>query len=407
MKAVVFHAIGDIRLDEVDEPRIQEPTDAIVRLTATAICGTDLHLVRGTLPGMKPGTILGHEGVGIVEEVGRGVRNVLPGDRVLIPSTISCGACPFCRRGEYSQCDRANPKGPSAGTSFFGGPESSGPAAGLQAELARIPQAQAVLVPLPDDVTDDQAILLSDIFPTGYFGAEIAGVRRGTIVAVFGCGPVGLCAIASARLRDAARIIAVDHHPDRLEEAKALGAETIDFNAEDPVDAIRDLTGGVGADASIDAVGVDAEMPHRGPAARKADRERSTFKRECSEVAPETHPAEDGSWTPGDAPSQALSWAVDGVAKAGTVAIIGVYPEGARSFPIGKAMSKNLTVRMGNCNHLAYARKLIRWVRSGVLDPEAILSQKEPMVDAVEAYRAFDHRQTGWIKVELQPTAAR
>ncbi len=407
MKAVVFHGVGDIRLDEVEEPRIQEPSDAIIRLTASAICGTDLHFVRGTVPGMRPGTILGHEGVGIVEEVGRSVRNLLPGDRVLVPSTIACGACPTCRKGLYSQCDRANPKGPTAGTAFFGGPEQSGPVQGLQAEKARIPQAQAGLVAIPDDVSDDQAILLSDIFPTGYFGVDLAGVCTGTVVVVFGCGPVGQCAIASARLRNAARILAVDHHPDRLEEAKAQGAETIDFDAEDPVEAIRELTGGVGADAAIDAVGVDAERPHRGPAAGEAERQRTRFERERSEVAPQSHPAEDGSWTPGDAPSQVLSWAVEAVAKAGTVAVIGVYPEGAQSFPIGKAMNKNLTLRAGNCNHLAYARKLLRLVRSGILDPEAIISQKEPIAGAVEAYKAFDHRQAGWLKVELQPAGVR
>ncbi len=395
MKAVVFHGVGDIRLDEVEEPRIQEPTDAVIRLTASAICGTDLHLVRGTVPGMRPGTILGHEGVGVVEEVGRSVRNLLPGDRVLVPSTIACGICRYCRKGIYSQCNRANPKGPSAGTAFYGGPEQTGPIQGLQAEKARIPQAQAGLIPLPDDVSDDQAILLSDIFPTGYFGADLAGVSAGTVVAVFGCGPVGLCAIASARLRDAARILAVDHHPDRLGEAKAQGAETIDFDEEDPVQAILELTGGAGVDTVIDAVGVDAERPHRGPAAGKGDGERS-------QAAPEPSPAGDGSWIPGDAPAQVLAWGVDAVAKAGTIAVIGVYPESAQSFPMGKAMNKNLTLRAGNCNHLAYVRPLIRLVRAGILDPRAIISQKEPITDALEAYKAFDHRRTGWIKVELQ-----
>src|SRR5712692_1701386 len=191
MKAVVFHGVGDIRLDDVPQPRIEEPTDAIVHLTASAICGTDLHLIRGTVPHMKPGTTLGHEGVGLVEEVGSDVRNLNVGDRVVIPSTIACGYCSYCRDGYYSQCDKANPNGPQAGTAFYGGPQESGPFDGLQAEYARIPFAHAGLVKLPEEVSDDQAILISDIFPTGYFGAELAEIEPGDTVAIFGCGPVG------------------------------------------------------------------------------------------------------------------------------------------------------------------------------------------------------------------------
>ena len=197
MKAVVFHGIGDIRLDDMPEPKIQEPTDAIIRLTASAICGTDLHMIRGTMPGMKPGTILGHEGVGVVEEIGSNVRNLKVGDRVVIPSTIGCGSCSYCRTGYYSQCDNANPNGPSAGTAFFGGPEETGPFDGLQAEYARIPYANVGLVKLPQGVSDDQAIMISDIFPTAYFGAEIAEITPGDTVAVFGCGPVGLFTVAA------------------------------------------------------------------------------------------------------------------------------------------------------------------------------------------------------------------
>jgi len=212
-------------------------------------------MVRGTMPGMQPGTILGHEGVGVVEEVGPGVRNFVPGDRVLLCSTIGCGYCSYCRAGYYSQCDNANPNGSLAGTAFFGGPADTGSFNGLQAELARIPLANAGLVKLPDEVSDDQAILLSDIFPTAYFGADIAQIKRGSTVVVFGCGPVGLFAIASARLLGAGRVFAVDTLPDRLETAKAQGAEVIDYNVENPVQAIRRLTGGIGADRAIDAAG--------------------------------------------------------------------------------------------------------------------------------------------------------
>jgi threonine dehydrogenase-like Zn-dependent dehydrogenase len=184
MKGVVFHGVGDIRVDEVPEPTIQAPTDAIVRLTASAICGTDLHFVRGTMPGTKEGRILGHEGVGVVEEVGDHVRNLSPGDRVVIPSTIACGTCSYCRAGYYAQCDHANPNGPT--TAFFGGPEDAGGFDGLQAEKARIPYANVGLVKLPDEVSDDQAILISDIFPTGYQAADIAEIRQGDVVCVFG-----------------------------------------------------------------------------------------------------------------------------------------------------------------------------------------------------------------------------
>src|SRR5436190_5550981 len=210
MKAVVFHEVGDIRLDEVRDPKLQEKTNAVVRLTASAICGTDLHMVRGTLTGMKSGTILGHEGVGIIEEVGDDVRNVRVGERVVIPSTIACGCCSYCRDGYFAQCDQANPNGAAAGTAFFGGPRASGPFHGLQAEYARVPFANVGLVRLPEEVSDDQAILVSDIFPTGYFGAELAEIEDGDTVAVFGCGPVGQFAIASAKLLGAGRVLAVD-----------------------------------------------------------------------------------------------------------------------------------------------------------------------------------------------------
>jgi threonine dehydrogenase-like Zn-dependent dehydrogenase len=399
MKAVVFHGIGDIRVDDVPEPTIQDPTDAIVRLTSSAICGTDLHFVRGTMSGFRPGTILGHEGVGIIEQLGDDVRNLEVGDRVVIASTIACGSCSYCRAGYYAQCDTANPNGPQAGTAFFGGPEQTGPFDGLQAEKARVPFANVGLVKLPGEITDDQAIMLSDIFPTGWFGAEMAEIEPGDVVGVFGCGPVGQFAIASAKLHDAGRVLAVDGVESRLATARAQGAETIDFNREDPVETIRRLTGGIGVDRVIDAVGVDAERPKQGPAAQ---RDGADFDQELAQVAPETHP--DGeSWVPGDAPSQALRWEVQAVDKAGTISIIGVYPPTMDRFPIGEAMNRNLTMNMGNCHHRRYIPHLIDLVRGGVVDPAMVLTQHEPVADAIEAYRAFDERQPGWLKVELQP----
>lgn len=404
MKAVVFHGIGDIRLEDVPEPRIQDQTDAIVRITASAICGTDLHMVRGTFTGMQLGTIIGHEAVGVVEELGPLVRNFNIGDRVLVLSTIACGYCSYCRAGYFAQCDNANPKGKRAGTAFFGGPGPSGPYHGLQAEKARIPFANVGMLKLPDEVSDDQAILISDIFPTGWFGADMARIHQGHTVAVFGCGPVGQFTIASAMLMNAGRVIAIDHRDDRLAMARRQGAEIVNFDREEPIEAILSLTGGIGVDRAIDAVGVDAEHAHAGPAAEKAQEQKSLFEQEVKQVAPEQHPKGD-LWRPGDGPSQALQWAVEAVAKAGTIAIIGVYPPTMKAFPIGEAMNKNLTLNMGNCHHRRYAPQLIELVRTGAIDPTAILTKAEPLQSVIEAYEAFDRREPGWIKVELKPAA--
>ena len=404
MKAVVFNGIGDIRLSDVTEPSIQEPTDAIVRITASAICGTDLHMVRGTFAGMEPGTILGHEAVGVVEELGPMVRNFAIGDRVVVLSTIACGYCSYCRAGYFAQCDNANPGGKRAGTAFFGGPGPSGPFHGLQAERARIPYANMTMVKLPDEVTDDQAILISDIFPTGWFGADIADIKPGHTVAVFGCGPVGQFVIASAKLMDAGRVIAIDHREDRLAMARRQGAECINFDQEDPVATIVAMTGGAGVDRAIDAVGVDAEHAHAGPAGEQAKQKEKEFQQEVQEVAPEQN-VQDGQWKPGDAPSQVLQWAVEALAKAGTLSIIGVYPPAMKTFPIGEAMNKNITIKMGNCNHRRYAPHLVELVRMGAIDPTEVLTEVEPLSDVMAAYEAFDRREPGWIKVELHPGA--
>jgi threonine dehydrogenase-like Zn-dependent dehydrogenase len=404
MKAVVWHGVGDIRLDDVEDPKIQEPTDAIVRLTSSAICGTDLHMIRGTLAGMQPGTILGHEGVGVVEEVGRNVRNLNVGDRVVIPSTIGCGYCMFCRRGFYAQCDNANPNGPQAGTAFYGGPQPTGPFDGLQAEYARIAYANAMPVKLPEQVTDEQAIMISDIFPTAYFGADIAEVEDGDTVAVFGCGPVGQFAIASAWIMGAGRVIAVDKDQSRLEMARAQGAEVINFDEEEPVETIMELTGNIGVDRVIEAVGVDAERAHSGPAAEEGEQMEGEFQTELNRVAPETNPQGD-TWVPGDAPPQSMLWAAESVMKAGVIGVIGVFPPQAMTAPIGTIQQRNLTVRGGNCNHRRYMPKLVGLVATGAFDPTEILTQTEPVTGAIEAYEVFDRRQPGWIKVELNPAA--
>jgi threonine dehydrogenase-like Zn-dependent dehydrogenase len=400
VKAVVWHGIGDIRSESVPDPKILEPSDAIVRITRSAICGTDLHLVRGTMPGMVEGTVLGHEAVGVVEEVGPAVRGFTPGDRVVVTSTIGCGTCSYCRAGYFAQCDTANPNGPGAGTCFFGGPEATGPVDGLQAEYARVPFAMTTLVRVPDAVSDDQAILLSDIFPTSWFGARLAEVADGDTVLVLGAGVVGQFAIASAKRQGAGRVLVVDGIASRLDKAREQNAETVDFNAEDPVAVVKELTGGIGADRVIDAVGVDAQRPVSGPAARQAEQQAEQqaeeFEEERSQAAPRGE-----QWVPGDTPSLALRWAVQAVAKAGTIGVVGVYPPGFSSFPIGEAMNKNLTVNMGNCNHRRYLPGLLDLVVSGTVDPTAFITRHVDPVDAIEAYESFDRREDGWLKTVL------
>ncbi|KTD17301.1 zinc-dependent alcohol dehydrogenase [Legionella jordanis] len=400
MRALVYHGIGNIRFEEVSKPTIQDDYDAIVKITTSAICGTDLHFIRGTVGPMKKGTILGHEAVGVVEEVGSAVKNFREGERVIIPSTVACGYCEMCHLGFYSQCNQANPNGPEAGTAFFGGPEMTGPLQGCQAEYVRVPFANHNLVKLPDRVRDDQAILLSDIFPTAYFSVDIAGAKTGDVAVVLGCGPVGQFAIASCKLRGVSRIIAIDAIPSRLDLAKKQGAECINFNEEEPLAMVKELTNGLGANVVIDAVGIDAYAPEKGPAAKKAAKQKGEFEEELSNLVPAVR--NDGpNWIPGNAPSYTLREAVDLVAKCGTVSIIGVYPQNFKVYPIGKAMNKNLKLVMGNCPHRAYIPKLLAMVEAGLIDPTGILTQQEPLTDILEAYKQFDLRKDGWIKVAL------
>ncbi|MBY4401630.1 alcohol dehydrogenase catalytic domain-containing protein [Rhodococcus fascians] len=400
MKAVVWHGVGDIRLDKIADPKIEQPTDAIVRVTTSAICGTDLHLVRGTMPGMVPGTVVGHEAVGVVEEVGSAVRGFAPGDRVVVGSTVACGTCSYCRAGYFAQCDTANPNGAQAGTCFFGGPESTGPVNGLQAEFAKIPYAATTLVKVPDAVSDEQAIMVSDVLPTGYFGAVLARVRPGNTVLVLGAGAVGQCAVASAKLQGASRVIVVDGIESRLETARRQNAEPVNFNAEDPVATVLELTGGIGVDRVIDAVGVDAQRPTSGPALDALPVDAATFDSEQQKAGPDGNTGS-GQWLVGDAPTLAARWAVRASAKAGTIGMIGVYPPTFDSFPIGEMMNRNITVQSGNCNHRRYIPGLLGRVARGDIDPTPFVTQHVEPTSMIDAYETFDRREDGWLKTAV------
>ena len=287
---------------------------------------------------------------------------------------------------------------------FFGGPEAAGGLDGLQAEFARIPFAGATLVRLPDEITDDQAVLMSDILPTSYMAAVMAEIKPSDTVAIFGCGPVGLFAITCAQHLGAGRVFAVDNVASRLDMARSHGAEIINFDQEDPIEVLKELTQGSGPDRTIDAVGVDAAAPTKGPAADpKSARQ---FKKELQEIAQEGLPREK-AFRPGGAPSQALKWAIEAAAKAGTVSVIGVYSAPIQGFPIEKVLEKNLTLKAGNCNHRRYMPDMIELVRSGVIRPEEFLTQKEPIQSAIDAYRSFAQHERGWIKVKLEPASSK
>lgn len=363
-------------------------------------------MIRGTLPGMKKGTVLGHEAVGIVEAVGQDVKAFTPGDRVVVCSTIACGTCVYCNAQEFSSCDNSNPNGPEAGTSFFGGPQQTGPFDGLQAERQRIPFADTVLVKVPDAVSDTDALLCSDIFPTGYMGAEIADVKDGDYVAVFGCGPVGQMAIASAKLLGAKEVFAVDSIPDRLEHAARQGAVPINFDQVDPVKELKDRTNGFGPDACIDAVGVDAQRAHDGPAAKRSIAGELENAIDRKLVAPK-NVLFGKQWRQGEAPAQVIHWCMESVRKSGVVSIIGVYPATAKFFPVGMMVEKALTVRGANCSHRKYIPKLLQIVEQQKFAPSQILTKIGPMMDVIEAYKHFDKREPGWLKVELIPGSSK
>lgn len=389
MKAVCWNGITDVRVEQVPDPKIINQTDVIVRITSTAICGSDLHLYDGYIPTMKPGDILGHEFMGEVVEIGRGVANLQIGDRVVIPFNIACGQCHYCEHDLHSLCDNSNPNASLAekmygysGGGLFGYSHLLGGYAGGQAEYARVPFADVGPLKVPDHLSDEQVLFLTDIFPTGYMAAENANIQPGHIVAIWGCGPVGQFAIQSALMLGAERVIAIDRFPERLQMARDHGAETINYEEQDDVVGIlKQMTGGRGPDACIDAVGMESHAPGL-PGIY--DRVKQTMRLET------------------DRP-HALREAIQACRKGGTISIPGVYAWLLDKVPMGTAFAKGLTFKMGQTHVQRYLRPLLERIENGDIDPTFVITHRLPLDEAPEAYRMFKNKQDDCIKVVLKP----
>ena len=365
MKAIVYGGPGDVRVDEVRDPELEESTDAIVRVTASAICGFDLRIARGEVPEMLPGTILGHEGVGVIEDLGEDIRNFQIGDRVLLCPTLACGACHQCGRGHYAHCQRANPNGAAFGPAMFGGPAASGPFHGLLAEYARVPLAHTTMLHLPEEIRDADGLLLTDAIPTGLFGVRLTRLSPGQSLAVFGCGPVGQQAITCAQRVGAGRIFAIDGMESRLDAARERGAEAIDVQTEDPVEVLRELTQGAGVDCVIDAVPIDALPSRYGDpltASPMGGTAKSPLDTRLLDVLERLRPADEA---PFDETAQAFAWSTDAATTSGTVAVLCFHPGQVRHFPLMAALRKNLTLRLGTCHHRKYLPRLIEKFQRG------------------------------------------
>ncbi|MFC4167694.1 zinc-dependent alcohol dehydrogenase [Teichococcus aestuarii] len=389
MKALTWHGKGDIRCDSVPDPRIEHPRDAIIKVTACAICGSDLHLFDGVMPSMKSGDVLGHETMGEVVEVGPETKNLKVGDRVVVPFTISCGECFFCKRGFYSGCERSNPNRAMAEkmwghspAGLFGYSHMLGGYAGGQAEYLRVPYADVGPIKVPSHLTDEQVLFLSDIFPTGYMAADFCNIQQGDTIAIWGCGPVGLMAIRSAFLLGAGRVIAIDTVPERLAMARQAGALTLDFHDEDIYERIQDLTNGRGADACIDAVGTEAD----GTASID-----SVVDRVKAAVYLGT-----------DRP-HVLRQAIHCCRNFGTVSIVGVYGGLLDKVPMGSAINRGLTFRMAQTPVQHYMPKLLERIEKGEIDPSFIITHRAGLEDGPELYKKFRDKQDGCVKVVLKP----
>lgn len=388
MKANCWIGKKKVRVEEVPNPKILNAHDAIVRVTSTAICGSDLHLYNGYVPTMEKGDVLGHEFMGEVVEVGSAVKTLKVGDRVVVPFPISCGACGMCRRGLYSVCENSNPNAWMAEkllghspAGVYGYSHMLGGFAGGQAEYARVPFADVGPLKVPAGLTDEQVLFLSDIFPTGYMGAEMCAIERGDVIAVWGAGPVGLLAVASARLLGAERVISIDRHPYRLRMAKdrAGATDTINYDEVDVQEALAELTGGRGPDACIDAVGTEAHG--HGPMFAY-DRAKQAMKLET------------------DRPI-ALREAIRACRNGGVVSVIGVYGGFIDKFPMGAVMNRSLTIRSGQCHVQRYMRPLLERVQKGEIDPSFVVTHRMPLEDAPLAYDMFLNKRDGCEKVVL------
>ena len=390
MKAACWQGKQDVRIEEVPDPVLLNPRDAIVKVSATAICGSDLHLYGGFVPTMMKGDILGHEFMGEVVEVGPAVKTLAVGDRVVVPFPIACGNCFFCQKEMYSLCENSNPNAWMAEKMWghspcgiFGYSHLLGGYAGGQAEYVRVPYADVGPIKVPEGMPDEQALFLSDILPTGYMAAENCGIEPGDTVAVWGCGPVGQFAIASALLLGAERVIAIDRFPERLRLAAAVnGAETIDYTETNVLEALKDLTAGRGPDACIDAVGMEAHAYHG--VAYGYDRVKQAMMLES------------------DRPI-ALREALLACRSGGTVSVPGVYGGVVDKFPLGAAMNRSLTIRSGQTHVQRYMRKLLERIEKGEIDPTFIVTHRMKLDDAPEAYRMFRDKQDECIKVVLTP----
>jgi threonine dehydrogenase-like Zn-dependent dehydrogenase len=388
MKAVRYYGSGDIRVEHVPDPVLLNPRDAIVKVSSTAICGSDLHIYGGFIPTMERGDILGHEFMGEVVEIGRDVTTLAVGDRVVVPFTIACGHCYFCREGLWSLCDNSNPNAwmaekisGYAGSGLFGYSHMYGGYPGGQAEYVRVPFADVGPIKVPSSISDEQALFLSDIFPTGFMAADNCQIRPEDTVAVWGCGPVGQFAIRSAFMLGAERVIAIDRVTERLDLARASGAETLDYSKVDVPDALRAMTGGQGPDACIDAVGLEA---HGTTLDAWYDKAKTSMLLATDR-------------------SHALRQAIGACRKGGTVSIPGVYGGWLDKFPLGAAFAKGLTLKMGQTHVHRYMPQLLTRIVQGEIDPSFVVTHRMRLDDAPAMYHTFQHKHDDCVKVVMRP----
>lgn len=392
MRALTFHGTQDVRVDTVDDPEIINPRDAIIRVTSTAICGSDLHLYDGVIPGVMPGDVLGHEFMGEVVDTGP-LTSLKKGQRVVVPFTISCGKCFHCSRHAFAACDNSNPVEkqdiaekayghPASG--MFGYSHMTGGYSGGQAEFVRVPFSDVGPIAVPDHLDDEQVLFLSDILPTGWMAAENAQIEPDDTIAVWGCGPVGLFAVQCALAMGAARVIAIDHYPHRLELAHGLGADVINFRETHVLEALMEMSGGLGVDAVIDAVGMEAH-------GFAIDNIFDIAKQKIGIGADR---------------ASALRQALMAVRKGGRVSVPGVYGGLADKFPLGALMEKGLQLRTGQTHVQRYMKELLSRIEDGTLDTTFLISHRLPLEEAPTGYRKFKEQQNTWTKVVLRPGRA-